>query len=83
MMYQIPAQREGVLNMDTELKKDAAEECQNMTSSDDRDPHGKDGQATGGKSFGQKLFELMLAPGVVAMSIATRKNRHYQQKKEK
>ena len=33
------------------------------------------------KSIGQTLLDLMLAPGIIAMSIATRGNRHY--KKEK
>ena len=33
------------------------------------------------KSIGQTLLDLMLAPGIIAMSIATRGNRNY--KKEK
>ena len=33
------------------------------------------------KSLGQTLLDLMMAPGIIAMSIATRGNRHY--KKEK
>ena len=69
--------------MDAEQKKCTNEDCQNRVSADDRNECGKDCQAAGRKSFGQKLFELMLAPGVVAMSIATHRNRHYQQKKEK
>ena len=33
------------------------------------------------KSLGQTLLDLLMAPGIIAMSIATRGNRHY--KKEK
>ena len=64
--------------METELKKCAKCQC-DLPEGWEHDRC--DACRTKKKSLGQTLLDLMMAPGIIAMSIATRGNRHY--KKEK
>ena len=67
------------MNMDTEQKK--CQKCHCVL------PEGGDGKlceaCRAAKTERRKktLMDLLLAPGILAMSIATRGNRHYNQKK--
>ena len=72
------------MKMDTERKKCANKKCENMLPADDRHRYCeacRTVRAERRRAAGAKIVDLLCAPGVVAMSIATRGNRNYQQKK--
>ena len=70
-------------NMNAEMKKCKNKKCQSVLPENDTHGYCEACRAAGvdrKKNLGQTLFDLMLAPGIIAMSIATRGNPNYKKK---
>ena len=67
------------MNMDTDQKK--CQKCQCVLPEGDAGKLCEACRAAKAERRKKNLLDLMLAPGILAMSIATRGNRHYNQKK--
>ena len=69
--------------MDMEMKKCRNKKCQSVLPEGCEHEYCEECRAAGvdrKKTIGQTLFDLMLAPGIIARSIATRGNPHYKKK---
>lgn len=72
------------MNMEPEQKKCRNKKCGSVLPEGDQHKYCEACRAMRAerrKALGENIVNLLCAPGVVAMSIATRGNRHYQQKK--
>ena len=72
------------MNMEPVLKKCKTKDCQNVLPESGKERYCPDCQAARAerrRKRGEKVVDLLCAPGIVAMSIATRGNRNYNQKK--
>ena len=68
--------------MENELKK--CKNCGSTLPAGDAEEYCEDCRSkkvSRKKSLGESLFDLMLAPGIIAMSIATRGHRRYKKDK--
>lgn len=71
----------GIGNMEAEQRKCKNEECQNVLPEGDQHKYCADCRKMRAERRMQTITDLLCAPGVVAMKIATRNNRHYDQEK--
>ena len=68
--------------MEPEVKKCKNEECQAVLADGWKHKYCPECRRARAEKRNQTLTDLLCAPGIVAMKIATRGNRHYQQEKE-
>ena len=70
-------------NMENEVRKCGNQECQAVLPAGCRDRYCevcREQKAQRRKKAGRTVLDLLMAPGIVAMKIATRGNRHYNPK---
>ena len=67
--------------MEAKQRKCRNKQCQNILPEGDSGKYCEVCRARK-KNVGQTILDLMMAPGIIAMSIATKGNRHYRQEKD-
>lgn len=71
------------IDMEPEMKKCRNKKCQCVLPAGSEQAYCEECLAAGvdrKRTLGQSLFDLMLAPGIIAMNIATRGHRRYKKK---
>ena len=69
--------------MEIELRKCKNEECQSILADDDKHKYCAVCRKARSERRMQTFVDLLCAPGIVAMNIATKRNRHYQKNDDK
>ena len=72
------------MNMEPEQRRCKNKKCQSILSVGHQGKYCGECQAARAerrRAAGEKFVNLLCAPGIVAMSLATRNNRHYNEKK--